>query len=84
MIKLEKCPFCGGEAIFNTTSIFSKSSEVGFYYKIKCTRCGITYPVEGKVSLILDENGIVRYTEDNRLELASKWNSRIIEEAKNE
>lgn len=81
MIKLDKCPFCGGEAIFNTTSEFTKASELGFHFKIKCTRCNITFPMEGKVSVTLEENGTLRYTEDNRLELASKWNSRIIEEA---
>ena len=79
MIKLDKCPFCGGEAIFYTTSEFRKNSEQGFYFKIKCTRCGIVYPLEGKVSLTLEESGTVRYTEDNRLELASKWNTRTIE-----
>lgn len=84
MIKLDKCPFCGGEAIFNTTSEFRKCSEHGFYYKIKCTRCGITYPLEGKVLLTLEESGTVRYIEDNRLELASKWNTRIMEEAEND
>lgn len=77
MFKLEKCPFCGGEAIFNTTSEFTKSSELGFHFKIKCTRCGITAPFEGKVSLTLEEGGTVRYTEDNRFELANKWNTRI-------
>lgn len=83
MIRLDKCPFCGGEAIFNTISEFTKGSELGFYFKIKCTRCGVTYPIQGKVSLALEESGTVRYTEDNRFELANKWNSRIIEEAEN-
>lgn len=84
MIKLDKCPFCGGEAIFQTIGLFTKSSELGFHFKIKCTRCGITFPTEGNVSLTLEESGTVRYTEDNRLELASKWNSRIIEETEHE
>lgn len=44
MFKLEKCPFCNGEAIFHTTREFTKSCEQGFCFKIKCTRCGVTYP----------------------------------------
>lgn len=80
MIKLDKCPFCSGKAIFQTTGLCTKPSELGFHFKIKCARCGITFPTEGNVSLTLEESGTVRYTEDNRLELASKWNSRIIEE----
>lgn len=84
MIKLDKCPFCGGESIFNITGEFTKASTVGFHFKIKCTRCGISFPMEGKVSLTFEESGTVRYTEDNRFELASKWNTRIIEEAENE
>lgn len=76
MFKLEKCPFCNGEAIFHTTSEFTKSCEQGFCFKIKCTRCGVTYPCEGKVSVTLEESGTLRYIEDNRLELADKWNNR--------
>lgn len=83
MIKLEKCPFCGGEAIFYITGEVTKHFEIGFGFKIKCTRCGITFPTAGKVSLTLEDSGTLRYTEDNRLELASKWNSRIIEEVEN-
>lgn len=83
MIKLDKCPFCGGEAIFQTIGLFTKSSELGFRFKIECARCNITFPTVGKVSLTLEESGTVRYTEDNRLELASKWNSRIIKETEN-
>lgn len=78
--KLDNCPFCGGKAIFDITSEFTKHSEIGFAFKIKCTRCNITFPEDGKVSLTLEENGTLRYTEDNRLDLASAWNSRIIEE----
>lgn len=84
MFKLEKCPFCGGEAIFNITGEFTKASTVGFHFKIKCSRCGISFPTEGNVSLTLGKGGTLRYTEDNRLELESKWNSRIIEEKENE
>ena len=84
MTKLDNCPFCGGKATFNITSRYTQASTVGFLFKIKCVRCGITFPAEGKVSLTLDESGTVRYVEDNRLELASKWNSRIISEAVNE
>lgn len=80
MIKLDNCPFCGGEAIFDTASKFTKASEIGFYFKIKCTRCGITFPIEGEVSLTMENCGTLRYTKDNRIELASAWNSRIIEE----
>ena len=79
MIKLDNCPFCGGKAIFEATSGFTTNFEIGFYYKIKCARCNITFPMNGKVSLTLEENGTLRYTGDDRLELASKWNSRIIE-----
>ena len=84
MTELDKCPFCGGEAIFNTISVFTKGSEQGFCFKIKCTRCGIAFPLEGKVSLTLEEGGALRYIEDNRLELANKWNTRTIKEAENE
>jgi len=76
MIKLEKCPFCDGEAIFYITSTYTKVREHGFGFKIKCTRCGIDYPRAGNVSVTLEESGTLRYIEDNRLELATKWNTR--------
>ena len=76
MIKLDKCPFCGGEAIFDTTSKFKTGLEEGFCFKIKCSVCNIGFPIEGKVSLTLEDNGTLRFTEDNRYELASKWNDR--------
>lgn len=77
MIELKECPFCGGKAIFFTKRTITSSINVGFYYSIKCQKCGLEYPEHGTVTLLLNEDGTVKFIRDNRDELATRWNSRI-------
>ena len=77
MIRLEKCPICGGEAKFNTTdTYYNGKKQVGFHYHIECSECDIMLASVGEVTVTLEENGTLRYVTDDRLELASKWNTR--------
>lgn len=77
MIELKECPFCGGKAIFRTKSTITGSANVGFYFSIKCEKCGLEYPEHGAVTLLLNEEGTVSFIKDDRYELAVRWNSRI-------
>lgn len=77
MIELKECPFCGGKAIFKSKSTIAGSINVGFYFSIECEKCGLEYPEHGAVTLLLNEEGTVSSVQDDRDELAAKWNSRI-------
>lgn len=76
MTRLDNCPFCGGNVIFRRASEFSSQNEVGFYFDIVCTDCGIKHPKQGAVSVKLEDNGTLRYVKDDRLIFASQWNTR--------
>ena len=41
---LKPCPFCGGKAMFLTTTNKSLYSDVGVMFKIKCMKCGTELP----------------------------------------
>lgn len=78
MIKLENCPFCDGIAIFKCKSKIQKTDGIGFSFSIGCTRCGTEYPQGGEITLILTDGGSVKYTKDERLDIAAKWNIRTV------
>lgn len=84
MTTLDNCPFCGGEAVFMITGEFTQSRGVGFHFRIACNACGIKQPKEGTVSVTLENDGALRFVKDDRLDLATLWNTRQSEEVNDE
>ncbi len=77
MEKLNPCPFCGGKAIFNTTSIKSSHYSCGFDFKIECKDCGIKLPSSFTMDFKLTEDGEINILNDLRPQAIRTWNMRI-------
>ena len=75
-LELKPCPFCGGEAEFETKGDISNYTEVGFDFTIKCGECGIEIPGRHKVTFILGKRGKIITIIDEREMAMNDWNRR--------
>lgn len=75
--ELRKCPFCGGKAIFKTSSNSSSNHEVGFEFKIECKECGVSLPKLYRMKFCLTEDGVINPFYDDREQAVEDWNKRI-------
>lgn len=74
--ELKPCPFCGGDAEFETKSNLSSHSEVGFDFAVKCSDCGIELPGTYRITFILGMSGQLRTIVDEREKAMDEWNRR--------
>lgn len=79
--ELRDCPFCGGNPIFKTMILFSKSSECGLEFNVGCAKCGASAPVQHipEIKFNLMEDGEVLVVKDERYYAAATWNGTIHE-----
>lgn len=63
---LKPCPFCGGKAMFLTTTNKSLYSDVGVMFKIKCMKCGTELPKIYECEMYMDQDGGIRTGKDER------------------
>lgn len=75
-IKLNPCPFCGGEAIFKVSGAFSSNHCAGFSFFVGCGDCGVVLSEKFEIDLIMDDNGKIVSTADEREKAAELWNRR--------
>lgn len=78
-LKLEPCPFCGGEAVvLNKSYHYSKDSWGDDWY-VECKGCRITSPTYETLVKRM-KNGQLVIFKDGRTEAITKWNDRFKEE----
>lgn len=75
-IKLKPCPFCGGEAVYVTSSNNSSHCCVGFDFEVKCKECKVGIPGRYEMKFYLGENGELKILADERPKAAERWNRR--------
>lgn len=73
---LKPCPFCGGKAMFLTTTNKSSHSAVGVMFKIKCMKCGTELPKSYECEMYMDQDGGIRTGKDERTKATTDWNRR--------
>lgn len=77
MIELKPCPFCGGDAIYETLSFGSNSRSVKIDFHIRCSTCYATHPeTRGEISAKMYDDGDLNIYKDDRLATADAWNRR--------
>lgn len=76
MEKLKACPFCGGMAVFKTSSNSSSRHGVGFNFEIECEDCGAKLPKLYKVEFSLTDGGGINPLYDDRKRAVEEWNRR--------
>ena len=78
-IKLRDCPFCGGNAIFETRSTMASYGNSGITFTVKCSKCGVEAPVQHvpEIKIKLWEDGQIQVVEDDRVYAANAWNGSI-------
>lgn len=77
-IKLEPCPFCGGEAAYNIKSNYGHGTTSGWQFGIKCTKCMTELPMRDFVVTVdLESNGEIAFDKDDRKKAADMWNRRV-------
>lgn len=82
MEKLKPCPFCGGDAKFETISKNSTSYSVGYSFIIQCQECKMKFPKGYNISFSLSNNGEVKFMDDERFKAIRDWNKRDKEDNK--
>ena len=78
MEKLEKCPFCGGKAVFRTCQNLSEHHGVGFIFEVGCADCGAQLPRRYKVEFSLTDGGDINPLYDDRKQAVDDWNKREV------
>ena len=73
---LKPCPFCGGKAMFLTTTNKSSHSDVVVMFKIKCMKCGTELPKSYECEMYMDQDGSIRTGKDERTKATTDWNRR--------
>lgn len=74
-----KCPWCGGEARVDITEYIGGSRQVGFAFRVKCSKCGAA---KGKIYHILfelKEDGTIRTVRDEMEHAEREWNTRVMD-----
>ena len=74
--ELKPCPFCGGKAVFATTSNMSSHSCVGVTFKITCTQCRTEFPKSYECEMYMNQDGNIQTRKDERLKAVADWNRR--------
>lgn len=76
MEELKKCPFCGGEVVFETKENSSSHHGVGIEFEIECEDCGAKLPKRYKVEFSLTDSGDINLLHDDRKRAVDEWNQR--------
>lgn len=75
--KLKPCPFCGGEAVYIIDKNYIRCTEHVWKFGIKCTNCMVELPVRDFIVTVdMNSNGEIVFTEDERGKAADMWNRR--------
>lgn len=76
--ELLPCPFCGGEAKFETLENGASNYNVNFEFTIRCSKCNCSLPESYNLKLSLEDKGDINIkSEDIRKEALKAWNKRI-------
>ena len=71
------CPFCGGRAVYHTTSTTSSGNIRGWQFGIKCTKCNIGTPkMAYRLNVDFMKDGSIRVCDDEREGALRTWNTR--------
>ena len=71
------CPFCGGRAVYHTTSTTSSGNIRGWQFGIKCTKCNIGTPkMAYRLNVDFMKDGSIRVCDDERGDALRVWNTR--------
>lgn len=78
---LKTCPFCGSEAIFQTTDVERSGLGALISFTLSCSECGArTRDCNGHISISINVDGGLDIWKDQQDMAVIAWNRRVKEE----
>lgn len=75
---LERCPFCNGEAVFNTTDVEMCEWSALISFTLACSACGAKAGhSNGHISITLNQDGSLDIWKDQQNISVVAWNQRV-------
>lgn len=75
MLGVLGCPFCGEKPILSAFNHSHSSTEYSRYFELKCAKCD--YRFVDRVTIVVQNDGVVKITHDGVKEMIDKWNRRV-------
>lgn len=81
MKELERCPFCGGKAVFSVNTVSSRNLLRGYEFNIRCSKCKATIPDRCyQIDFKMNDSGEIEIVHDGRKDAIEAWNKRYKED----